>query len=252
MKTTQILMDMPITVEVIDKGITEAIISKVFEYFKYIDNKFSIYRPESEISLINKGKITTSNYSRDMATVFSLCHKTKKETYGYFDVQRNGKFDLSGLVKGWAVYHAAKILEKYEFNNYYVDAGGDIQVKGTNLHGKKWKIGIRNPKNRQEIVKIIYVTNKGVATSGTYIRGQHIYNPHQPEQKLNNIISLTVIGPNIYEADRFATAAFAMGRKGIKFIENLRGFEGYMIDNKESATFTTGFNNYTSEYDRNN
>jgi len=55
---------------------------------------------------------------------------------------------------------------------------------------------------------------------------------------------VTVIGPNVYEADRFATAAFAMGRKGIEFIEKLVDFEGYMIDAQARATFTSGFERY--------
>jgi thiamine biosynthesis lipoprotein len=61
---------------------------------------------------------------------------------------------------------------------------------------------------------------------------------------LQDIVSLTVIGPNVYEADRFATAAFAMGKRGIYFIEQLPGFEGYMIDAAARATFTSGFERY--------
>jgi thiamine biosynthesis lipoprotein len=61
---------------------------------------------------------------------------------------------------------------------------------------------------------------------------------------MTDIVGLTVIGPNIYEADRFATAAFAMGREGIMFIENLAGFEGYMIDQHGQATFTSHFTRY--------
>ena len=53
-----------------------------------------------------------------------------------------------------------------------------------------------------------------------------------------------MIGPDICDADRFATAAFAMGRQGIFFIEALRGFEGYMIDRDQRATYTTGFHRY--------
>jgi thiamine biosynthesis lipoprotein len=53
-----------------------------------------------------------------------------------------------------------------------------------------------------------------------------------------------VIGPNIYEADRFATAAFAMESAGILFIEELEGFEGYMIDQHGLATYTSGFERY--------
>jgi len=79
------------------------------------------------------------------------------------------------------------------------------------------------------------------ATSGTAARGQHIYNPHQPQQAIEDIASITVVGPDIYEADRFATAAFAMGRSGIMFIEQLPGFEGYLIDANAVATMTSGF-----------
>ncbi len=84
----------------------------------------------------------------------------------------------------------------------------------------------------------------GVATSGTYIRGKHIYNPF--EEKRNNIVSFTVIGPDIYEADRFATAAFAMGEKGIKFIDQKKSLEGYMINERGIATMTRNLTKYIS------
>ena len=91
---------------------------------------------------------------------------------------------------------------------------------------------------------VLSVSNRGVATSGTYVRGQHIYNPKQADRLITDIVGLTVIGPDIYEADRFATAAFAMGREGIHFIERLEGFEGYMIDRDGQATLTSGFTRY--------
>ena len=55
-----------------------------------------------------------------------------------------------------------------------------------------------------------------------------------------------MIGPNIYEADRFATAAFAMGARGIHFIEKFLDLEAYMINQKGIATMTSGFEKYTS------
>jgi thiamine biosynthesis lipoprotein len=48
----------------------------------------------------------------------------------------------------------------------------------------------------------------------------------------------------VLEADRFATAAFAMGKAGIAFIEQLPGFEGYTIDAQGIATMTSGFGTY--------
>ena len=127
-----------------------------------------------------------------------------------------------------------------------MDAGGDIKACGKNSQGEKWRVGIRNPFKMDEIDKVLSVTDCGVATSGTYVRGQHIYNPKNSDDALTDILSLTVIGPDVYEADRFATAAFAMGRSGIDFIEVLPGFEGYMIDKDKQATYTTGFARFVS------
>jgi FAD:protein FMN transferase len=244
MKQTRVLMDMPITVEVVDPTATEKIFSIVFSYFEYIDQKFSTFKPNSEITRFNKRTIEQSDFSDDMKTIFALSEQTKRETNGYFDIFHDGKCDPSGLVKGWAIYNATDLIGKMGFKNYYVDAGGDVQTKGVNGEGKPWRIGIKNPFNQKEIIKIVTVTTEGVATSGTYIRGQHIYNPKHPGAQIDDIVSLSVIGPNIYEADRFATAAFAMGKYGIQFIEERPETEGYMIDKNGIATMTRGFNKY--------
>jgi FAD:protein FMN transferase len=245
MQETRILMGMPVTVCIVDGKASQSEIDKIFEYFTYIDNKFSTYKDTSEISAINRGELKEEDWSEDMKIVFSLSEETKKETNGYFEIKTPaGPYDPSGLVKGWAIWNAAKILKKDGFENFYVDAGGDVQPRGKNAAGGKWSVGIRNPFKANEIVKTVYVNNEGVATSGTYVRGEHIYNP-KSGLPANAVVSLTVIGPNIYEADRFATAAFAMGMDGIRFIENLPDIEGYMIDKKGMATMTTGFEKYT-------
>lgn len=247
MKETRLQMGMPITVEIIG-GATQEAIEAVFAYFVYVDETFSTYKPTSEISRINNGDITETDYSADMKAIFALAEKTKQETNGYFDIwRRDGTRDPSGIVKGWAIDRAARMLHDKGFRHYYVEAGGDIQVAGKNAEGKDWKIGIRNPFNQDEIIKTVYGKNNGIATSGTYIRGQHIYNPHDTHDRpINDIVSLTVIGPNIYEADRFATAAFAMGKEGIKFIEAQEGLEGYMINCDGIATYTSNFDRYTA------
>lgn len=236
-------MDMPVIIEVVDPTETEKIFKELFDYFIYIDNTFSPFKKDSELTKINQGRIRKKDWSRDMKEIFELCKQTKNETKGYFNYEKNNQFDPLGLVKGWAINKVANILKSKGFKNFYVEAGGDIQVAGTNRENKFWRIGIQNPFNLKQNIKVISLNNQGVATSGTYLRGQHIINPFTGEG-IKNIVSLTVIGPNIYEADRFATSAFAMGKKGINFIENLTGFAGYMIDNKGIATYTSNFNNY--------
>ena len=243
MKKQAVVMGMPATVNVTDISVMEEDISEVFSYFHFIDKKFSTYKKDSEISQINRGELQETQFSNEMKKILVLSEETKKETEGYFDINFNGVLDPSGLVKGYAIFQGAEILRKKGFLNYFVEIAGDVQVQGKNEKGESWKIGIQNPFNTDEIIKIVRLFNKGIATSGNYIRGNHIYNPR--EKKLTDeIVGITVIGPNIYEADRFATAAFAMGRKGIEFIEKLKGFEGYMIDKNGIATFTSNFEQY--------
>lgn len=240
MRETRDIMGMPVTIEIV--GADAPVIERVFDYFAAVDVRFSTYKPESEISRINRGELPRDGYSDEMKEIFTLAALTQEETNGYFSIQRpDGLIDPSGLVKGWAIRNAALLVEAMGYMDYFLDAGGDIQSKGLDAHGEPWTVGIRNPFDRTQIVKAIRPLSQGVATSGTAIRGQHIYDPHKPSRDITDIVSLTVIGPDIYEADRFATAAFAMGKSGILFIENLPGFEGYCIDASGIATMTSGF-----------
>ncbi len=244
MKDTKIIMGMPVTVEITDAS-KAADLDKIFAYFNRVDEQYSPYKPTSELAMVNAG-LPPSEWSDEFQEVIRLCEQTKHETRGYFDIEHSGKLDPSGLVKGWAIKHAAEQLRALGFANFYIEAGGDIQVHGEYQKGNPWSIGIRNPFNINEIVKVVQLHDKGVATSGTYIRGEHIYDPHARFQEVHAIKSLTVIGPDVYEADRFATAAFAMGDAGIGFIESLPGFEGYQIDQNKMATYTSGFSDYVA------
>ncbi len=244
LKETRILMGMPITLEVVDRYVSPVLFEEIYGYFEYIDEKFSTYKELSEISLINQKALTVEESSLDMRTVFRLADEMKQATGGYFDIHHGGRYDPSGLVKGWAVSNAAQMIREKGFKNFYVEAGGDFQAVGKNSQGSPWRVGIRSPFNLHEIVKVLSISDRGVATSGTSIRGQHIYNPLDPNLPLTDIVSLTVIGPDVYEADCLATAAFAMGRAGIGFIANQAGFEGYLIDAEHQATFTSGFMEY--------
>jgi len=247
MREVRFIMGMPVIIDIKDNSASREIIGRVFDYFVYVDEKFSTFKETSEITKINKGLLKPENYSQDMKLIFDLSEITKLETQGFFDiVNREGKFDPSGIVKGWAIFEANKILVKEGMKHFYVEAGGDIQVHGSNdTKSSGWSVGIRNPFNVKEIIKSVHLKHsEGIATSGSYERGNHIYNPKNHQETMAEIVSLTVIGPNVYQADRFATAAFAMQREGIGFIEKLDGFEGYMVDKNQVATMTSHFEKY--------
>lgn len=229
---------MPITIKIAqnEERKTKKDLEKVFDYFRYVDAQYSPFKEDSQVAKLNRGE----EVSIEMKEILRLAQNLKDQTNRYFDVHRpDGKIDPSGIVKGWAIKNAAEILKKLGYTRFYVDAGGDAEIVG-----KNWKWGIRNPFNVQEIVKVLELSDCGIATSGTYERGQHIYDPVGKKNEINDIVSMTVIGPNVFEADKFSTPAFAMGKKGIEFIEKREGLEGYMIDSKGVATMTSGFDRY--------
>lgn len=242
MTKTADIMGMPVRVNLADKLAKEKDIEEIFDYFRIIDKRFSTYKETSEISKINNGLLKLDETSVEMKKILRLCEETKKETNGYFDIEKEGKIDPSGIVKGFAIWQAALILGKKGYKNFYVEIAGDGEVCGLN-DGEVWKVGIENPFNRMEIIKVVGLSNKGIATSGNYIRGVHIYSPITGKG-IDDIASVTVIGDNVYEADRFATAAFAMGERGIVFLENKKGLEGYMVLKNKKAIYTSGFEKF--------
>lgn len=239
-------MGMPVTVDIVGTAPTSQF-DEIFEYFAAVDRKFSLYKPDSEICALNRNLASVSTCSAEMKEVIEIAERTRHASAGYFDIRRSdGTIDPSGIVKGWAIRNAAELVRKAGFENFFIDAGGDIQSCGVNEAGQSWKVGIRNPFNEREIIKVVTPNGRGVATSGTYVRGQHIYDPHQPGRPIQDIVSLSVIGPDVLEADRFATAAFAMGAAGIHFIESHPGLEGYVVDANGIATQTSGLGAYVT------
>ena len=253
MRRTELIMGMPITVVIPDRegldsqggrfaSLGEAT-EAVCESFRQVDEKFSPYKPWSETCRIDRGELSPGEASDEMKEVLRLAEETRVQTNGYFDVRFKGRFDPSGLVKGWAIERAARMLSDEGFLSFCIEAGGDIEVRGANDAGRPWEIGLRSPFEPSKLTRKLSLQNCGIATSGTYIRGEHIWNPHTGAPA-NEIASLTVVSSNVYEADRFATAAFAMGTAGIEFMAGLPDCDTYMVDARGTGTFTPGFARY--------
>lgn len=234
-------MGMPVTIEIAGAIDTHGH-EMAFAWFDAVDRRFSTYRQDSEISAINRHELMARRHSAQMSEVLHLADATRRQTQGYFNIRTPaGTLDPSGIVKGWAIRKAALLLADAGVKNFFVDAGGDVQVAGEKADGTPWRVGIRNPFDPAGIVKVLVPRGRGIATSGNYARGAHIYNPHLPEREVTDPVSLTVVAADVLEADRFATAAFAMGPAGIEFIEAMPGLEGYAIDPSGIATMTSGF-----------
>lgn len=246
MRSLAQIMGMPVAVDIVDPNATQSDIGAVVDCLTHFDEVFSTYKDSSEMSRINRCVIPESAYSDEMRLVLAMCEETKRATRGYFDIRHGGGVDPSGLVKGLAISSAADVLLARGFVNFFIEIAGDAQVHGRNASGERWRVGIQNPFDLQQFVEVVHLSDRGIATSGNSIRGEHIHDPVRGV-RATEIASMTVVGPTSCDADRFATAAFAMGEEGISFIEALEGFEGYMITSDMMSRSTSGFDQYTCE-----
>lgn len=235
---TRIVMGMPVSVTI--AGATDpALLDTAFGMFAAVDRQFSPYRDDSEVADLNAGRVQPDAVSVTFREILAIAEAMRVRSDGAFDVRRpDGRIDPSGVVKGWAVQQVAADLVGKGVRDFLIDAGGDIQASGRRDDGAEWRVGIRNPFDLTQVVKLLEPRGRGVATSGSYVRGAHIYDPRDPARVLEDIVSLTVMAADVLEADLLATAAFAMGREGLDFLRRQPGVEFYAIDHNGIATFT--------------
>jgi thiamine biosynthesis lipoprotein len=204
------IMGMPILVDLRDDVVDERALDAVFDWFREVDETFSTYNPDSEISRIARGDLAVAGSSPEVRQVLVRCEQLRRETAGYFDAYASGALDPSGLVKGWSVDRAAALLARVGFENYAVNAGGDIRLVGGARPDSIWRVGIQHPRLRNRIAAAVEGSDLAVATSGAYARGEHVVDPHTGATP-SGILSVTITGPDLATADAYATAAFAMG-----------------------------------------
>nr|BFE63116.1 FAD:protein FMN transferase [Dactylosporangium thailandense] len=217
----------------------ERLADGVFGWLRQVDEIFSTYQAESEISRLARGEIRREQCSPLVSEVLDRCAELWDETDGYFDVSAGGVLDPSGYVKGWAVQRACDRLLEEGSANHCLNAGGDIFVRGAPRGRERWRVGVRHPWEPLAVAWVLEVTDTAVATSGTYERGLHVLNPFTgaPASELR---SVTVVGPELGTADAYATAALAMGLPGIDWLAALPGHESAVVTEDGRALRSDG------------
>jgi thiamine biosynthesis lipoprotein len=87
---------------------------------------------------------------------------------------------------------------------------------------------------------VVEADDLAVATSGAYIRGDHVVDPHTGAPP-RGVLSVTVVGPDLATADAYATAAFAMGAAGPDWTRGLGPYEAMTITDDGRVLSTQSF-----------
>lgn len=249
------IMGMPIAIDARDGSEDPTSLEPIFDWFGQVDQLFSTYKFDSEISRLNAGRIQEPELNPYVVEVLARCQSLCEETNGYFNIRTDtlpvplelpsgqtvtGGVDPSGYVKGWAVEMAANLMRGQGRQNFMINAGGDIRVKGDALPQTSWRLGIQHPRDLGTVAAVMQLSEGAVATSGEYIRGMHIVDPHTGRPP-DGILSVTVTGPDLGTADAYATAAFAMGEEGPRWTLGLDGYEAMCIMENDLVLTTPGF-----------
>ncbi|MCG9747900.1 FAD:protein FMN transferase [Shewanella sp. Isolate8] len=167
--------------------------------------------------------------------------------------------DFSAIAKGYGVDRIAHLLEQHGIEDYMVEIGGEVRLKGLNQQRLPWKIAILKPDaQQQQIQQIIRANNLAIATSGDYLNFyryqdkvySHLIDPQLGKPITNHIASVTVLHPSCMYADGYATALSVMGVQRALAFANEKALPVMIIERRDeqfSVFYAGGFKDYIIE-----
>jgi thiamine biosynthesis lipoprotein len=202
----EVISGMPVSVDIrtaLPERELKPLLDDAFSWLRWVADTFSPTTEDSQIGRLNRGQ--TIRQIPELVEVLHRCDELTEATGGWFEARRGGVIDPSGYIKGWALERLSRALSQAGAGDHRITAGNDIRVRGSAAPGKRWRIGIRDPRN-DLVRKVVFAHDLGIATSG----GAPVVNPRTGKVQ-KGLGFVTVIGPDLGMADAYATALYAMG-----------------------------------------
>lgn len=152
---------------------------------------------------------------------FKRCVEPLKGISGFTSWGINGKYlefnhkdiklDLGGVIKEYAVDEGARILNENGVYSAIVNFGGDIYALGQKPNMDTFTIGVKNPKNKEETLLRVKITNQALTTSANYERSYDIEDKNfshilSKKQHTKDILSSTIISDSVLKSGIYSTA----------------------------------------------
>lgn len=163
--------------------------------------------------------VTVPDQSRIEEVRAGFGHSDLILTNGIAEITGRTTVDLGGIAKGYAVDLCYEHLMTNSPSGFMIDLGGNIRCSGFSRDNKPWRIGVRNPFDRSQLVGVVELTGgMAIATSGNYerfveIEGEryaHIIDPRSG-YPVKGVAGVTVLSSTAVEADALSTAFFVLG-----------------------------------------
>ncbi|MFD3501143.1 FAD:protein FMN transferase [Streptomyces sp. NPDC058678] len=227
-----------------DPGAVQAALREAVAGLHRVDELFSTYRGDSQVSRLARGELTVDDCDPMVAEVLELGAEAERVSDGWFSMRYEGRLDPTGIVKGWSAERAARRMAEAGASGVSVNGGGDVQLLGVPGPERPWRVGVSDPMRPGGLAAVVSaagVPELAVATSGTAERGTHIVDPRTGRSAVTDLVAVTVVAPQLIWADCWATAAFAMGsREALGWLESLPDVEALLITAGDEVRCTGG------------
>jgi thiamine biosynthesis lipoprotein len=222
-------------------SLDEVDLGRVHAVFDHYDSTYSLFKPESELSLIATGQLSLENASSELRDTYAQALEWRSATHGEFSPHRpDGVIDLSGIVKAVAMERAGAELARSGVTNWCLNVGGDVLVSGLDERGEPWALGIVDPLNRVALLTsaTLQGSRTACATSGSAERGDHIWTTGAAPTVF---VQASVVADDIVTADVLATAIIAGGPDALDQICATWNIDAMTIDRDGNIRMTPDF-----------
>lgn len=207
--------------------------------FARVDARFSLYRPDSELSRIAAGHLRLPEASAELIASYTRALGWRDGTAGAFTPHRpDGVLDLNGIVKAEAIEQAGVILDAAGCPSFTINVGGDILARYPGAQSEP--IGIIDPHRRDALLcsLVLREGRRAIATSGSAERGDHIWRGGSFTPA--DFVQVTVIADDIVTADVVATAIVAGGRETLDELTDRFSIDVLTVDRQGAMLATPG------------
>lgn len=156
------------------------------------------------------------------------------------------------FLKGYGIHQAADYLRKNGVKSGIITGVSSIETIGRKPDGSKWKIGVQNPKNPEEMLGVLELDNKSVGVSGDYqtfieINGKRYHHILSLKDgfPVKDIKLVVIVSDESSSADIYDTALFACGKDKIEeAASKIKGIEWLYVDSEMKLHQSKGMADY--------
>ena len=166
------------TIDIRDAGYWGEAIGDVVDWLHHVDAVFSTYHDDSDISRLRRGELAVKTLTPTSPPSSPSARQLRRRRRATSRAFRGTASTRPGLVKGWAIEQASRLLAAHGSHNHAVNGGGDIQLAGEAAPGRAVDRRHQRPARPDPVLTIVTGRNFAIATSGVAERGAHIMNPY--------------------------------------------------------------------------